>query len=414
MKTIENQSFINTLFPLSKNKTLCATGIFFIFTCLAFVMFWLGAVESSATMLHFFREGFGSYQNIHEFNLNSVFVNLIYPTEINKNHILIPSIFDNLRNIPMDYKIYLSYNLDTYILVDNEFYEVRPTINFWTWAILLFLQNPIFYFVMNRLLNTQEINIRTEHLINEKIDKDYLADKVAQTMGSYIHHELKTPLTAIEAISTKNKFLIDELEIDPKIKEELNKNYNLLENSVMNMFNTINAVQQLKTLDDNKNISIYDVIERSLEIFKLSSSYKFTYLVDKEFKQCKPDKLNPHLLSNIIINHVKNSLEADARIIKFEYNDFYTQNDKTILQMYIIDDGKGIPKEVLKTAYDLKVTTKKNGTGVGLYICKEVLNQFGGDENIQMTSEYGTVIDLKIPVLECKRFKNDEDKYKNA
>ena len=403
MKIAENQSFTTTLFPLSKNKTLCATGIFFVFTCIAFIIFWFGAVESSATMLHFFREGFGAYQNIHEFNLNSVFVNLIYPTEISKNAFEIPGIFDAMRNTPMDYKIYYSYSFDTYVLIDNEFYEVQPTINFWIWVFLLFLQNPIFYFVMKRLLNTQEINIRTEHLITEKIDKDYLADKVAQTMGGYIHHELKTPLTAIEAISTKNKFLIDELKIDPEIKEELNKNHNLLENSVMNMFNTINAVQQLKTLDDNEHISIYDVIERSLNIFKLSSSYKFTYLVDKELKRCKPDKLNPHLLSNIIINHVKNSLEADARIIKFEYSDFYTQNGKTILQMYIIDDGKGIPGEVLKTVYELKVTTKKSGTGVGLYICKGILNQFGGDENIQMTSKYGTVIDLKIPVLECKK-----------
>jgi len=403
------------LSPLKKNKTICTTILFFLFTCIVFVFFWFGVIESTATTLHFFKNIFSETQittGFNQINLNSVFVNLVYPTETNQNIYLINNIFDTIREHPINYKIYIGSKGESYILLDNKFYEIKLTSNFWIWTGVLFIQNPIFYFIMTRLLNTQELNIRTEHMISEKIDQDYLADKVAQTMGGYIHHELKTPLTAIEAISTKNRLIIDKLNINDDIKQEFLNNCNLLENSIMNMFNTINAVQQLKAIDDNENISIYDIIERSLNIFKLSSNYKFIYLVDKELKRCRPDKLNPHLLSNIIINHAKNSLEADAKIIKFEYSNFYIKNNIKLLHMYIIDDGKGIPKNILKTVYELKFTTKESGTGVGLYICKGVLNQFGGDENIQQSSKYGTVIDLEIPVLECKRTDTEVDSLK--
>jgi len=48
------------------------------------------------------------------------------------------------------------------------------------------------------------------------------------------------------------------------------------------------------------------------------------------------------------------------------------------LVIEVADSGPGIPEEVLPRVFDVVFTTKKNGTGLGLFSCKAVVEQHGG------------------------------------
>ena len=67
----------------------------------------------------------------------------------------------------------------------------------------------------------------------------------------------------------------------------------------------------------------------------------------------------------------------------------------------ITDNGEGISKENQEKVFDMffRASSSSFGTGIGLYICKEITAKMGG--NINLTSELGvgTTITLFLPKL---------------
>jgi sensor histidine kinase regulating citrate/malate metabolism len=109
-------------------------------------------------------------------------------------------------------------------------------------------------------------------------------------------------------------------------------------------------------------------------------------------------KLSKEDFQNVIVNHTKNSFEADAETIIFKF----VLAENKFLVIDLIDDGKGIPKSIINSVYELDFSTKtgeSGSRGIGLYLCREILRNAGGDDRIFETSKNGTTIELKIPIL---------------
>jgi PAS domain S-box-containing protein len=93
------------------------------------------------------------------------------------------------------------------------------------------------------------------------------------------------------------------------------------------------------------------------------------------------------LLSNIISNAidavpVKGTLKIDASPVKLA--------DSDLIRLDIEDDGPGIAPENLKRIFDPFFTTKKDvGTGLGLWVCKEIAERHGGSVLVQSKNKNG-------------------------
>ena len=67
------------------------------------------------------------------------------------------------------------------------------------------------------------------------------------------------------------------------------------------------------------------------------------------------------------------------------------------LEILVIDNGRGIPADILEDIYDPFVSTKVNGSGLGLSLVSKVLADHGGV--IECTSEAGrTEFRILLPV----------------
>jgi PAS domain S-box-containing protein len=93
------------------------------------------------------------------------------------------------------------------------------------------------------------------------------------------------------------------------------------------------------------------------------------------------------LVSNIISNAidavpVKGTLKIDASPVRLA--------DSDLIRLNIEDDGPGIAPENLKRIFDPFFTTKKDvGTGLGLWVCKEIAERHGGSVQVRSKNENG-------------------------
>ena len=93
---------------------------------------------------------------------------------------------------------------------------------------------------------------------------------------------------------------------------------------------------------------------------------------------------DPNMLRQILINLVKNAIEARAKRICIEED---RQQDHTTL--YISNDGAPIPAEALQSIFVPFFTTKRTGTGIGLSLSRSMMMQQGGNLNLKEIPQMG-------------------------
>jgi signal transduction histidine kinase len=81
--------------------------------------------------------------------------------------------------------------------------------------------------------------------------------------------------------------------------------------------------------------------------------------------------------------------------------------DSNLVRLDIEDDGPGIAPENLKRIFDPFFTTKKDvGTGLGLWVCKEIAERHGGSIQVQSKNENGSrgaIFTVLLPYEESTR-----------
>jgi signal transduction histidine kinase len=63
------------------------------------------------------------------------------------------------------------------------------------------------------------------------------------------------------------------------------------------------------------------------------------------------------------------------------------------------DPGEGMPPAVLERIFDPFYTTKKDGGGLGLSICRDAVQRHGGNITVSSQQGVGTVVCLDFPML---------------
>jgi signal transduction histidine kinase len=69
-----------------------------------------------------------------------------------------------------------------------------------------------------------------------------------------------------------------------------------------------------------------------------------------------------------------------------------------LAEIRIEDDGPGIPDELLDKIFDPFFTTKREGTGLGLPICRNIVQDHGGELIVQSERGRGAVLLIRLPV----------------
>lgn len=109
--------------------------------------------------------------------------------------------------------------------------------------------------------------------------------------------------------------------------------------------------------------------------------------------------IDPQQFQRVVCNLVRNSVEAICSSDKKRGSIAIAIGvDRTGVFIEVRDDGPGMPVDIRDNAFDPFSTTKSIGTGLGLYLVQEIVNNHGGSITIQTAEGQGTAVRIYIPL----------------
>lgn len=257
--------------------------------------------------------------------------------------------------------------------------------------------------------------LRLETKLNEE------KTKTATMLAASIAHELRTPLAMINILAGET----DEL-MKPLVKTYKNtKHENLTESHLgpRQLENALTIAEQLRKTAYSANIFINMMLmqvnleqTKATELFKLSMKksiseaitaypFKGKDIIRLEWNKTEnPDfdfmgeqTLFNHILFNLFKNAIYHISSTENGIIKI-----WLETGKKHNYLHFMDTGTGISEEVLPHIFEKFYTKTKHGNGVGLALCKMIINEFGGEISCTSIIKEHTHFTLKFPAIKEK------------
>ncbi|CDQ39908.1 sporulation kinase C [Virgibacillus kapii] len=210
---------------------------------------------------------------------------------------------------------------------------------------------------------------------------------VAGQLAAGIAHEIRNPLTSL-------KGFLQLLQAGVKRKEEY---YNIMIEEIEKMETITSELLFIsKPLTDNKKMEsiaamIHDVVVLLQPQAKMKN-IEIEYTISKK-EQIFCDRSQ---VKQVLINLVKNAIEAmdDGGKIRL-----ITHSTDTHVEINIVDEGPGIPEEIIHKLGEPFFTTKQSGTGLGIMITKQILERHHAFLEIKANEQMGSTFRILFPVI---------------
>ncbi len=230
----------------------------------------------------------------------------------------------------------------------------------------------------------------------------YRAQKAAawREVARKLAHEIKNPLTPIHLAAERIKRQF--FKRNPKIE-------NIIETSTLTIVEEVDRLSYIinefsefarepesnKSPENIKKI-ISNIISSYSEI-RFNIKFKFIDMMENEDAIILLDKKQ---IKQVLINLLENSVdivpdnggEIHIRLRKKEYADF----PYCVIEIY--DNGSGIPEDVQKNIFTPYFTTKDRGTGLGLVIVKQIIEEHDGIIYFRSNPMKGTTFYIELPL----------------
>jgi len=238
---------------------------------------------------------------------------------------------------------------------------------------------------------SKRLKEKTKHLVKEN-DKLMDINHAAKSYAYHVSHDLKEPLKNIISFISITEKKLAEVE-DIHLKEELSYYNKFVRNAAKRLEVFVSEVLRFSLLENDNAIPFESVdMNKSVQNVILS----LTGLINKakvDISYDLPSKIrvNPvqieALFQNLISNSIKYKLSNKAPSIYIRYRELDHH-----FEFIYTDNGRGIPKnekELVFEAFKVSSFNKKtdNSTGLGLSICKRILNYHQGDIWIQSSKK---------------------------
>jgi len=264
----------------------------------------------------------------------------------------------------------------------------------------------------NILVVARDITRQNKHKREQKQKDEQLMEqsRLAQMgeMISMIAHQWRQPLGAIGSaiiglklqIRSKRVDFTKENEVDTYFKG-LDTQYDSVNEYVQFLSATIDDFRNFfKPNKEKDNINLLIPIKKALQIVEVSLKNQNIELISN-YLNSGDVLIYSNELTQVMLNILKNAednfIEKDIRDAKININ---TSKSSTYYKITISDNGGGISPNLLSKIFDPYYSTKqgKNGTGLGLYMSKIIIEEHNDGELSARNIQDGIEFTIKLPI----------------
>ncbi len=258
-------------------------------------------------------------------------------------------------------------------------------------------------------------------LLERKMLTDQLRASQKMTMlghlSSYLSHELNHGLSPLSN-SIKNLQLDLEglralaIQNPTRLDQELATAQDHLRDvrkSVINLTETIRAFRDLLSVGRKQIVNMGELVQDTLTLLRQTSAVSRVNLVFEAGDNLMAIRSQMPLLQHVLLNLVMNSIEQIAEIrpreggqvmIRVERveQEFRLAGSHPLIRISVADNGPGIHRRLWEKIFDAGFTTRPDGSGLGLYISRNIVESLGG--RLYVAESYinsGTVFAVDFP-----------------
>lgn len=260
--------------------------------------------------------------------------------------------------------------------------------------------------ILLSILGECAMSLENEKNAREKEEAAILAknEQLRANLLRAISHDLRTPLTSISG--NASNLLSNGNSFDEATKKQL---YTDIYDDSMWLINLVENLLSVTRIEEGRlNLHITedlvdDVISEALHhVNRKSIEHHISVQNKEDYLLAKMDaKLMVQVIINIVDNAIKYTPIGSNILIKT-----WKQEDRAMIS--IADNGGGIPDDMKERVFDMfysganKIADSRRSLGLGLSLCKSIVNAHGGKIAVSDNTPHGTVFTITLPAGEVE------------
>ncbi|URM32417.1 two-component sensor histidine kinase [Cytobacillus firmus] len=249
--------------------------------------------------------------------------------------------------------------------------------------VLMVIFSSVSYVLLNRFYSY--IHSLT-HVFQELRQTEKLA-AVGQ-MASAVGHEVRNPLAALRGFTQLQMEKYPEDRDRYKMMIEEIDRINLIADDLM--------ILSKPRLPMFKRVELNAVIQYVLAIIKEQAANQNIRFETENLKSLPKVHCDEHMLKQAFINLIKNAMESMAEGGTILISAQLAEGDQVLIS--IKDEGCGIDAESMERVVDPFYTTKPDGTGLGLMVTKQIMDEHKAEILFESEVGKGTIVNLMLPI----------------
>ncbi|MFT3984624.1 MAG: ATP-binding protein [Lachnospiraceae bacterium] len=279
------------------------------------------------------------------------------------------------------------------ILIDT---DINLPVSEATMLIFALAQTLSLYLMNNRVLN--ETKEAEQRLAAEKTAVEYL-DRMKTEFLSNVAHELKTPLTVVSGHAQLIRSQLEDSAYPSArdkariISSEADR-LSLMVGQVLDVTRIEEGKMHLDKCLCHMDELIYKAVETHFPILnKGGNRLEIKVSLDLPMVKADPERIM-QVLVNLIANALSHTEHGVILVSSWESENY--------LAVSVADTGTGMTLEeqahLFTRFQSRKPDSRKTGTGLGLYICKYLVEEHGGSIRVESAESHGTTVTFFLPM----------------
>lgn len=216
-------------------------------------------------------------------------------------------------------------------------------------------------------------------------------------LAAMVGHHLRNPLQSITNAAYVMRTFYESLPAEVKrstVSEDARKMLQIIQNDVVFANKVVSELQDFAKIEgpDLRDINLNSVIHDALLEVEIPSNIKVITRLDETLSRFRAD---PNQMRRVCSNLISNAVDAMPEGGKLTIT---SSKREDFVEVKVRDTGVGISKQNMEKLFTPLFTTKARGLGLGLLICKNLVEGHEGSIEVESKEGKGSTFTIRLPI----------------